>query len=53
MVGWSGMRDTGPAGDLAQAEPVGTDLVQGCRGGVQESLPEVAGEVLAHTARRT
>jgi hypothetical protein len=51
MVGWSGVRDPGAAGDLSQAEPVSTDLIQDYHGSVQQRLPQVAGEVLAHSAR--
>ena len=51
MVRGRRVRDPGTAGDLAQAEPVGAHLVQGCHRGVQESLPQISGEVFAHGAR--
>ena len=41
----------GAAGDFAQAEPVGTDLIQGCHRSLQQCPPQIAGEVFAHAAR--
>ena len=51
MVCRRGVRDPGTAGDLAQAEPVSACLIQGRHRSLQQSLPQIASEVLAHSAR--